>query len=256
MNGRVLLIAMLAAGCTSKGEPTEAPRGQRGKGQNRNGPRYLLGVAGQRGVEHCPDGATSEWKDVAPQIGLVPVNDADGLDALMGRPVLASGYVAELPESATPGAIHADTCSPRQARSDWVFTPRGVVRDRGGRPEIDYYVVEEVRPLGELRVRSNADGVHVEFDNPVPIELLNVQIAMHYEGCFGKPVDTHTTTPATTVGKGGSIAGDFAAHVTQSSSRGDRVFRAFSVEVRAASEDAAFDLDVELSSLGVEISCP
>jgi hypothetical protein len=224
-------------------------------------PGYLLGVVGQSGVEHCPDGGyEGEWLALRPAIGRVTVSGPEDsvFDPLMDQPVLALGQPAAAPPSG-PSTATAPTqpCAPVQMRSDWRMTPRGFVVERGSAPAVEHFRVDAVRPLRELEAQADGDHVVVTLRNPVPVALADVELHVHYEGCFGKPGTTVETQAIGDFGVGAKVV----ERVPMLSGRADApegrsLFRAYSVQLVGRGEGVVIDLDVPLEQLGVEVECP
>lgn len=224
-------------------------------------PSYLLGLVGQSGVEHCPDGGPErQWLSVRPIIGRVSVSgpEASVLDPLMDQPVLALGQPTEAPPQ--PATLEEPTlqpCLPAQMRSDWRMTPRGLLIERSPAPDPEHFRVDAVRPLRELQVRADGEHLLVTLANPVPVALTDVELRVHYEGCFGKP---SSMTDTAAVGELGVGAQASIRAIQLSPRPGDPdglvEFRAYSVQLVGRGEGVVIDLDVPLASLGTPVECP
>jgi hypothetical protein len=285
---RLLLLCVLSAACASQEGPAkpEAPIGAPPPGteaaatpEGRDDaspwhwrsdatppgtPTYLLGVMGQTGIEHCPDGGYDrQWLSVHPAIGRVSVSgpaDEAVLDPLMDKAVLALGQPGEPPPrpAGSPEPTPAgESCLPAQMRSDWRLTPRGMLIERDPAPALPHLRMDAVRPLHELQVRKEGDHVVVTLTNPVPAALADVELRTHYEGCFGKP-GTHVETTAVGELGVGAQASSRMPVLTRSPGAPDgrREFRAFSVQLVGRGEGVVIDLDVSLGDLGLAIECP
>ncbi len=220
---------------------------------------YLLGVVGQRGISHCPDGGYDrQWLALRPTIGRVGVSGPDDsvLDPVMDTPVLAIGQSTTAPPRQAP-SIKPEMCGAMQMRSDWYETPRGMQIEREPRPRISHFEMSAVRPLHELQVQPDGDHIVVTMLNPVPVPLHDVKLHVHYEGCFGKPGSTIETTDVGTLAIGAKISARVPRLVDRAKAQpGRRSFRAFSVQLVAEGDRVFVDLDARLGAFGVENDCP
>ncbi|MEX1366503.1 MAG: hypothetical protein AB1Z98_25490 [Nannocystaceae bacterium] len=220
---------------------------------------YLLGVGGQSGLAHCPDGGyESQWLDVQPTIGRVRVSGPPqgALDPLLDQPVLAIGRPSPAP-SQPQLTVQPRPCMPMQMRSDWRSTPRGILIERSPVPTVEHFSVDAARPLHELRARLDGDSVLVELTNPVPRELEDVELRVHYEGCFGKPGSMVRTESVGGLGVGAKASARMPVlEGRPGEPEGRARFAAYSVHVVATGTDVVIDLDARLSSLGVHAGCP
>jgi len=222
-------------------------------------PSYLQGVVGQRGISHCPEGTYDrQWLALRPTIGRVGVSGPEDsvLDPVMDTPVLAIGKPGMTPEQ-RPLSVTPEMCPPMQMRSDWTETPRGMRITREPRPSISHFELSAVRPLHELQAHPEGDHIVVTLLNPIPVALRDVELHVHYEGCFGKPGSTIETTEIGELAVGALASARVPRHVTKSGARpGRESFRAFSVQLVAEGDRVFVDLDVGLGALGVESECP
>jgi hypothetical protein len=225
-------------------------------------PGHLLGLVGQSGVEHCPGGGYDrEWLSLRPMIGRVSVSGPDDpvLDPLMDQPVLALGQPTAAPSGGTSTelAAKAEPCVPAQMRSDWRVTPRGMLIERDPAPALEHFRVDAVRSLHELQARADGDHVVVTLMNPVPVALADVELRVHYEGCFGKPGSMVTPTTVGDLGVGAQASARVPL-LTQRAGEPDgrHEFRAYSVQLVGRGEGVVIDLDVPFGRLGVEVECP
>ena len=122
---------------------------------------------------------------------------------------------------------------------------------------LPHFRVDELRPLAELDVRDVDGELAVEFRNPVPVELANVTLVMHYEGCDGKPGTAHETHVVGVLAVGAGTRASFPVIVQAERGPGRlEPHRASTIQILATGERAHFDLDVRLSSVGATTKCP
>ncbi len=221
---------------------------------------YLVGVVGQSGVEHCPPGgAEREWRDLHPTIGHVQVSGPEGsiFDPVMDQPVVAVGQPVDAPPGrpSTALAPEEEPCTPAQMRSDWRRTPRGTRIERGDRPDFRYFHADTVRPLHELQARVDGEHVVVGLTNPVPVALADVELRLHYEGCFGKPGSTSKTKVIGELGEGAHVEVRLPMWIRSDAAAGRNAFRAYSVQLLGKGEGVVLDLDVSLLALGAQVQC-
>jgi hypothetical protein len=219
-------------------------------------------LVGQSGVEHCPGGGYDrEWLSLSPTIGRVSVSGPDDpvFDPLMDQPVLALGQPTAAPSRGTSTELAAkvEACAPAQMRSDWRVTPRGMLIERDPAPALAHFRVDAVRSLHELQARADGDHVVVTLMNPVPLALADVELRVHYEGCFGKPGTMATATAVGDLGVGAQASARVPVLARRAGEPdGRHEFRAYSVQLVGRGEGVVIDLDVPLRQLGVEVECP
>jgi hypothetical protein len=171
----------LAEGAASPEPRGDSPWYWRSDAAPAGAPTYLLGVMGQSGIEHCPDGGYDrQWLSVRPTIGRVSVSgpDDDVLDPLMDQPVLAVGRPGDPPprEAGSKPPAAGESCLPAQMRSDWQLTPRGMFIERDPAPALAHLRMAAIRPLHELQARKDGDHIVVTLQNPVPLALADVEL--------------------------------------------------------------------------------
>lgn len=221
-------------------------------------PSYLLGIVGQSGIAHCPDGTYDRtWLALRPTIGRVAVSGPDDsvFDPVMDKAVLGIGQPSPMPEQ-EPLSVTPQICPPMQMRSDWTETPRGMRITREPHPGQSHFSLSAVRPLHELQARSEADHIVVTLRNPVPVTLRGVELRVHYEGCFGKPGSTTETTKIGELAVGAMASARVPQRLNKSKAQpGRSEFRAYSVQLVAKAHGVIVDLDINLGALGVESKC-
>jgi hypothetical protein len=221
----------------------------------------VVGVIHQDGRRICDGRGNEEWVDLYYLAGFTPLVLDDAMTravaALHKRPVIVEGHVQSPP--ATEPVPNAAECPQYQARSDWVFTSEGVRIPRGTRAA-EGVAAERVRAFEGLRVARAGAKLQLWLTNPFDVPLAEkLAITVHYEGCFGKP-----GTDAQTSVRDAALAPGQVWHVEAPAlledpqqPRGRQMFRADSIEVRAAGEGIAFDFDAALHELGLPgVQCP
>jgi hypothetical protein len=234
-----------------------------------DGPEYVLAVVGQTGVEHCPTGDfPATWLDLQPTLGWIPASglDAETFAALIDLPVLARGRASAAPDR-PPLGVEPKPCPVMQMRSDWVTTPGGI-RVQHTHPPIPHFQATSVRRLDELTVTREGEEIVVSFMNPLPFALAQVQLELHYEGCYGKPGSTADVSEAITLEPGQTLTERFGVFAEQAHA-GPRKggpsahqHLANALVLRLGEQDVPgdaavhADLSVELGDLGLELACP
>ncbi len=268
---RAVLVPLLLSACASHDPPPaakEQPPGShdaatawlwRSDAVEPADPSYLLGVVGQHGIAHCPGGGYDrQWLAVRPVVGRVGLSGPpdEVLEPVMDHPVVAIGTPISAPER-PPLDTEIEPCPPMQMRDDWRETPRGMRIARQPGAGIDHFEVSAVRELYELRAQLDGDHVVVTLHNPVPVALREVELRVHYEGCFGKPGTTVEVSKVGPLGVGAQTSTRVAQIITRSGDRpGRNTYRASSVQLVAEGEAVFIDLDAGLSSLGATVECP
>jgi len=266
-----LLVGVLAMGCTNHeaqtgdGAPAE-PSGEPAStwvwraDDGSVATSTLVGVVGQQGVSHCPDGGFDrQWLGLHPTLGRVTLSGPDDpvFDPVMDMPVVALGQPKPAPRW-PPITQDVEPCPEAQMRSDWLETPRGMLLQRDPVPEIQHFEVAALRPLHELRVEAKGEDIVVTMSNPAAQVLHEVELRVHYEGCFGKPGSTVETTKTAELALGAQIAARVPRLIERSHAvaHGKPIYRAFSVQMVGRAESVTIDLDVRLATLGVAVECP
>lgn len=237
-----------------------------------DGPEFLFAVVGQTGVEHCPtDNLPSTWLDLQTTLGWIPTSGVadEQLEPLMELPVLARGRSGAPPDR-PPLEVEPMDCEDMQMRSDWVNTPRGIRVERSRSP-LQHFYATSVRRLDELTVALEGDEVVVSFTNPLPFALAQVELELHYEGCYGKPGSTSRTSEAQTLEPGQTLTHRFVVIAEQDQpgprkvGKGGKAARehlASALVLNLGDQDVPngapvhADLAVEFGDLGLTLECP
>ena len=143
-----------------------------------------------------------------------------------------------------------------QMRSDWSPTPRGMRIDRSPSPAIQNFEVAAVRPLHELSVKADGEFVVVTLVNPVAIQLRDVEMRVHYEGCFGKPGSRVETSTVGVLAPLAQVSTRAPMYLEAAGPPGRTSFRAHSFQLVATGEAVTIDLDASMRALGIENECP
>lgn len=228
-------------------------------------PEVLLGTLTRDGTPRC-EGTELHWEQVHFDAGFTHLKaGAQPLEAkfqqLLRQPVLLTGQAA--PEGGAEIAAGVHPCAPAQMRSDWVVRVDGTQSLRSTRDDVGTFVVDSIRALtpAELGAQRRGDRIAVHFRNPLAIPLHELQIAVHYEGCYGKPGTLVEASEASDLAPGEvrELEVDLIAlraRSRASSRRVDGAHVARSVEIRASAPRTYFDLEVPLAGLGVDTACP
>jgi hypothetical protein len=247
----LLLALALALACTggSKADASE---------------EWFLGFVGQTGIEHCPkEFDDTKWLNVRSTLGFIPTSGAS-LEPWMGKPVLAKGQAIPDPPRKP---MEYKPCPVMQMRGDWVNTPQGIRIDRQDHPAIEHFSVSSVEPLTGLSAKREGDEFTVSFDNPLPFDLAEMTMTVHYEGCYSKPGSMHQSTETQPMGTNTTVVEWFPIVAEEDGPPGERkggpsarVHLAESLELSAKSAAGGptlyVDLDVPLAALGVSLDCP
>jgi hypothetical protein len=268
----LLLASALACACTPKDEVAGAPEKTEPATApvepeptpvaTADGPEYFIGVAGQTGIPHCPDGK-QEWLGISPTIGFIGVGGpgSENLEKLIDRPVLARGSAGSRP-GPRPSATEPIPCMVMQMRSDWVLTPRGIVVDDGNGPNIEYFNTTSVRALDELTIRREGSEIVVELRNPLPFAIAELGMAMHYEGCYGKPGSRTIQRSPDPLAAGETRTNRFPLFAEQEDDGAHGAGREHAAHSLALTGNLSgeatvhLDLDVKLATMGAAVECP
>ncbi len=253
-----------APGTASKPAPVEAEPNPIGPNP---GNEWFLGFVSQTGVEHCASEFEPTWLAVQSTLGFISTS-GQSLDAWMAKPVLATGQAIPAPKLELAPETTPKPCPIMQMRSDWVNTPQGLRIDHQGHPAIEHFFVSSAEPLTQLVVTREGDELVVEFTNPLPFELAEFAMTIHYEGCYGKPGSTQQSRAAKPLAVGERRTERFPMLAEQTSAEiGERkggpaahVHLAKSLELSAKPGPGAptlhVDLDAPFAAFGVSLECP
>ena len=229
----------------------------------------LVGTVARGGDRVCRAKGDPTWINVHYQVGFVPVivSEADtrAIEVLLGRPAVVYGHVADQgPPRDEHAPADAVECPAEQWRSDWVRGPDGVRSRRSDGPGIAAFSVSRVAPFAGLGAARDGDSITVELENTLEQPLTApVELIVHYEGCYGKPMGrTQTAKAEAGLEPGKALAHDFSTMFIDDEDsrlggrRGRGEHRADSVEIRASGKNLYFDADVPLSVYGLNVDCP
>lgn len=209
------------------------------------------------GAEQPFAGGQEVWSDPYHELGFVRLVPGAGVDAASaeGRPVVVLGAPAAGPTPARPMG-----CDMMQMRDDWVYGKSGMRLRRGSPPHVAFRA-EALHVVADLLVAERVAGatptearVQITLRNPLDRPLKGLALTLHHEGCYGKPGTTAETARRETLAPGARWTVSLPAFVDRKQGRG-RWHAASSITLDAAAERVAFDLDVSLRSLGVEVDC-
>jgi hypothetical protein len=171
-----------------------------------------------------------------------------------GKPVLLVGEVAKRGDPDLPQ--QSETCPPIQSRSDWIEAPDGLILKREGGAKIAAFRVRTSHAISPLRVRHTRDTLAVELVNPLDVAIEAAALTVHYEGCYPKPMPHGERRELGQLAPGASAQAAVPALASGAPPQSENLHRPVSIQVHGTAPDAYFDLDLRLSTLGVELPCP
>jgi hypothetical protein len=251
----VVSLALVFAALLSPGDGSAAPASP---------PERLVGLLSEQAQKQCTrDSPEPRWVNPWFEIGFTRVAPAEGVElaAWKGKLVVVEGRREELPP--LPKVEHAGPCAVMQMRSDYVEGPGGMrlhapsfLGEPTGRP--GGFRVTAVRAFEGLAARIDDDELVVTVTNPFDAPLAPLTVAVHYEGCYGKPGSTERRQEVPALAPGQSVTLRFPVIAEQAERpAGRHVHTAYSVELRAPAGPARFDLDVPVRQLaGAAVRCP
>lgn len=231
----------------------------------------LIGVVTEQAPLGC-EGDLSQPKEVwgppyheAGFVRLVPA----GADPAKhtGHPVAVLG--APLPGPA-PDRSHG--CLPMQMRDDWIYGKGGMRVARTTPPHVAFRAAAIHRIEGLVTAEripakpadGAADGtrdtlaitVRNVFDRP----LEDLTLTVHHEGCYGKPGATASKARRALLKPGGTWTATLPAYEARSRTphpaRRGEWHAARAVTLVGGGPRTAFDLELPLSTLAIEVPCP
>ena len=130
------------------------------------------------------------WLDPHFELGFVPITaSAVPLASYANRLVVVLGRQDQVPARATRPALSRRPCFPAQLRSDWVLGREGVHVRRNPREAAKTMSVETIALYDGLHITVHDQRLVVSVESPVP-DIVSLDLAVHYEGCMGKPGTT------------------------------------------------------------------
>ena len=248
----VVLLGGIWGGPAAGDTPAPAPQ-----------PTILVGVLTQQFREVCKEHGQNEWVDPHWEVGFAAVTlPADAKpEALAGKPVAVKGKV---PADVRFGQRKQEGtgCIPMQARGDWVIgkdTIRMVRSVPAGAVLVSAFTGDSLEPFAGLEAKPDKDEIVVTFTNTLGRPLEGVQLAVYYEGCYGKPGIEEQGHTVGALAAGAKATARFPVIVKADRTRGlspAEEHLAWSVQVTTTSPDVVMDLDVNLPDLGVQVACP
>jgi len=227
--------------------------------------KQLVGVVSEQRAQVCLGNQQEDWTDPHLEAGFVRLVPGAGvrLSSLVGAPALLTGHVdasLHFPPPAQKGE-----CPGRQARSDWVFTKDGVrllrqLPDGVARPES--FTVDKAARFDGVVVEQAGDELVVRFTNPVARPLSDVELIVHYEGCYGKPLNPSQRASFPRVDAGQTVTARLPVHYQwhpphATRHAGRELHVASSVQVTTKDPSVLFDLDLPISRFpAVKAECP
>lgn len=223
-----------------------------------DGIRWLVGRISRQHVQVCLGGQREKWVYPHFQAGfvrLVPAGDLE-LAPLAGRAAVLRGRVDADRRFPHPG--HQGHCPGRQARSDWVFSKRGVRLKRdlaAGVERPPSFTATAAEPFAGLSAERRGEMIRVRFRNRLPLALSDLTLVMHYEGCYGKPMSPSRRRALGALARGETASARFPARWRHDTTRGGLpkanrgLHRAHSVQLVSQDPAVLFDLDLPLNEL-------
>ncbi len=224
--------------------------------------RDLIVIAelGSIGALKC-DGDKETWSNLIPTAGLTPLVTNESvrktwLDSV-GAMVRFTGRIStELPSL----PLFPEPCMPMQMRSDWLYTPSGIVIDKAGLNYGSPLDASTFEVWDGLSMERKGDKIQASltnkgFDRP----LKDITLVAHYEGCYGKPGSTSRNAKSFDLAQKATKTVEFPALLSDAdkpvSPRHRPHYRLVSVQVRSAMDDVVFLLDRSLYKHGIDIDC-
>ncbi len=261
-------VAVCLAGCSpvepkpspkTPEEPTQSSDVEVGSSKKTT----LIGVLHEGGTRVCTEPYEVHWVERTWAVGFVPlVHSADELEAiakLEGAVVKVVGVVTDEPSTVHEGDPRPEKnvmCGQMQMRSDWEPWPKGIRVRRGDGPDLTGLRMESIEVVKPLSGTLHDDEVWFKVSNPLERDLQDATLVAHYEGCYGKPGSTVQRRPLGMIPTGAVLEDIPVPQISMREMARGSEHRLDSVQLTATVEGAALDLDVDISSLGLEVSCP
>lgn len=214
----------------------------------------LVGFVTEQGQKRCLKGWTDEWLDVHHQVGFTRLTGRVDAKPFVRKPVVVTGLIdSQFKWPKIPP--NTGECPMAQMRSDWIEGKNGIRirRTRLGIGALRHTAIRELKGL----VATHTDGqLAIRFTNDLGKALKNVEITVHYEGCFGKPGATSRTDKLGALQPGAAAQVKGPAVKTFSENPRGHHYAASTVHISASGDKVYFDLDVPLHALGASVHCP
>lgn len=261
-------MALLILGC-SPVEPKPAPNAPaepEPPAEERPVPEAkttLVGVLHEGGLRVCTEAYEDHWIDRTWAVGFVPLVHApelnDTIAKLEGAVVKVSGVVTD-----EPATVHGSDARPKmtvpcqelQMRSDWELWPHGTRARRDNGPDLARLRIESIEVVRPFRGEIRDEEVWFSVTNPFELDLQNVTLVAHYEGCYGKPGTAVQRRPLGAIQAGDTLEDIPVPQISLRKMARGQAHRLDSVQLIGTVPSAALDLDVSIDTLGLKVECP
>lgn len=223
----------------------------------------LVGVLHEGGTQLCSEPYEVHWVDRTWAVGFVPlVHDPahhDSIAKLEGSVVKVFGVATDAPTTIHEGDPRPEKtvmCGELQMRSDWELWPKGTRARRDDGPDLAKLRVESIEVVEPFGGALHDDDVWFSVTNPFEREVKDATLVAHYEGCYGKPGTAVERRPLGTLEAGATLEDIPVPQISMRKMARGQAHRLDSVQLIGTVEGGAFDLDVQIDTLGIDVTCP
>ena len=204
----------------------------------------FVGFLTEQANPACIDGKTTVWLDPHFELGFIPITaSAVPLASYANRLVVVRGRQDQVPARAARPTLSRGPCFPAQLRSDWVLGREGARVRRNPREAAKTMSVEAIGLYDGLHIAVHDQRLVVSVESPVP-DIVSLDLAVHYEGCMGKPGTTEKRQRLElSVGAGTRV--EFPVHVQ----KGSGEYRAAAVSLLGSTDSTRVNVNVPLRVL-------
>jgi len=260
--------ALLLAGC-SPVDPKPSPKAPAEPAQADDvaavpvAKTTLVGVLHEGGTRLCTEPYETHWVDRTWAVGFVPLvhepGHNDTIAKLEGSVVRVFGVATDEPRTVhdgDPRPKNTVMCGELQMRSDWESWPKGTRARRGDGPDLAKLRIESIEVVEPFRAALGDDEVTFSVTNPFERPVKDATLVAHYEGCYGKPGTAVERRPLGALEAGAALDDIPVPQISMRKMARGSEHRLDSVQLIGTVEGGAFDLDVDISTLGIDVMCP
>ena len=243
-----LLVCALATSAQARSKKKRAKRDR--------GPSFLVGVLTEQADRKCTGKAEAEWVNRHHEVGFVSiVARKRKLKRHVGKVVVIRGKVAR--KYQRKPVAHTGDCPAMQMRSDWIAGLHGMRVRRTGGVGFGAFKARRIKRWRSLETERQGDELVVSLRNPFRMALSDIQVRVHYEGCYGKPGRTALSDSRPELRRRGKMKVRFPLIIEKKrAGRGQVSYAAASLELSSMNRKVAWDFDLPLSSVGIDVKCP
>ena len=216
----------------------------------------LVGLVTAQGDQLCDGSGRDKWVNRHHQAGFVRlVEPAIKLARFENMPTILTGRI--VPDWRPPKVKQTGDCGPpMQMRADWQAGMSGTRVRRSPRPGFAAFKASAARKWSAIGARLVGGTVVIKLRNDLGVDLKQLTLQLHYEGCYGKPGSMVRSQTRALVRRGATIEVAFPTLARQKIRGDNRAHTAAALTLTSANKALAFDFNWSLWRAGVRVACP